>query len=117
MAASQPPREPEGVAGDAFLDALLGLDSVCRYLAIVVGEAARFGEDPGDAPGDGPGEGNDALLDPLLDPLLDALLGLVSVHRTVSLLLAAAGTEAGDGLDAGAPAPDTAPAWSREVLR
>lgn len=101
MAASHPPHDPDG---DAFLDALAGLDSVCRYLALVLGEAAR--------PGDAPGDANDELP----DDMIDALLGLVSVHRTVSLLLAAVPeVRAGEG--AGPPAPEAPAAWSREVLR
>jgi hypothetical protein len=106
MVASDPAHDPEG---DAFLDALAGLDSVCRWLAIVLGEAVPPG---GPDPGDGAGEAND---EGMPEGMIDALLGLVSVHRTVSLLLAAVPEMGGAAADP--PVPEEPPAWSREVLR
>jgi len=121
MAASHLPGEPEtvpeGGIDDAFLDALAGLDSVCRYLAIALGEARPGGPDPGDAPSEPPGEAHGESPEDMPEDMIDALLGLVSVHRTVSLLLAAVGTEVGDGIDEGEPGAGAPPAWSREVLR
>jgi len=92
--------DPERSIDDAFLDAVLGLDSLCRALGLTLDDAIR--------PGDG------SLVrapDDLPDDLVDALLGLISVRTTVALVLAAASSASARV----APASDAA--WSRELLR
>ena len=97
--------DPERSVDDAFLDAVVGLDSFCRALGLTLDDAIRGDGSLVRAPDDLP--------DDLPEDLIDALLGLVSVRTTVAVVVAAASsTSAGD-----APASDAASLWSREQLR
>jgi hypothetical protein len=98
--------DPAGPGDDAFVDALVGLAGVCRWLAGEAGEIERAtvtAGTPGDAGADAPAAE--------LDEPLAALLGLVSMRTTLSLVLAAL---CGDPADA---EPEAGAAWSRELLR
>jgi len=89
---------------DAFVDALVGLDRLCGWLAPV---DAAVGAGTGGADGDR----RDAA-DP--DELVDAVLGLVSLRTTLSLVLAALASEPADA------AEDPTAGWPempRELLR
>ena len=89
--------EPAAPGGDAFVDALLGLDRLCCWLEPVVHAPAVAGE---------PVDGG--------DDLLDAVLGLVSLRTTLALVLAAASSEPADVADEPAAGRSE---WSREHLR
>jgi uncharacterized membrane protein len=90
--------EPAAPGGDAFVDAVVGLDQLCRWLGPVVDAAA----------GGGAGEASDAAVG---DDLLDAVLGLVSLRTTLALVLAALDSEPPDVPDG------PAAGWSRDLLR
>ena len=88
--------DPECSIDDAFLDAVLGLDRLCRALGLALDDALEPADDP---------------LVRAPDDLVDALLGLISVRTTVALVVAAASSACARV----APAADAA--WSREQLR
>ena len=94
---ANPALEPEPPVDDVFLDAALGVERVVHHLGGVIDDAVLAG-DHSTAP-DVP------------DDLLDALLGLVSLRKTVALILAAASSSFAD------PAPPADATWSRELLR
>jgi len=100
---ANPALEPEPPVDDVFLDAALGVERVVHHLGGVIDDAVLAGDHPTapDAP-----DGHDAP-----DDLLDALLGLVSLRKTVALILAAASSSFAD------PAPPADATWSRELLR
>jgi hypothetical protein len=105
--------DPAGPDDDAFCDALAGLCRLCRQLALIAGDAATPG-----APLDLDIASEIADSEP--DELLDAVLGLVSLHTTADLLLAALGDALADDAPPGTPGTHDAPeppAWSRELLR
>ncbi|HEY0992981.1 MAG TPA: hypothetical protein VGD80_38275 [Kofleriaceae bacterium] len=102
--------DPERSIDDAFLDAVVGLDSFCRALGLTLDDAIQGDGSPVRAPDDLP------------EDLIDALLGLVSVRTTVALVVAAASSAS----PRVAPAADAASLsslwslwslWSREQLR
>jgi hypothetical protein len=99
MSANHTALEPEHPHGDAFLDAVLGVEYIVRHLGEVIDDAiedARADDSPA-------GERSDYLL--------DALLGLVSLRKTVVLIVAAAASDLAD------VAQSADAAWSRELLR
>jgi len=107
--------DPACAGDDAFVDALVGVDRVCRWLGAEVDRAevdraaATAGGDR-DAGGDGDGDVDpDAAAE--LDEPLAAVLGLVSLRTTLSLVIAALCGDPGDA------EPEVEAAWSRELLR
>jgi hypothetical protein len=97
-----PVLDPERPTDDAFLDAVLGLDRLCRALA-VLDDAIPSSDDAL--------RGSPDLPDDLPDDVLDVLLGAISIRTTVALVLAAAAS----ANPRSAPVADAA--WSRELLR
>lgn len=100
--------DPEHPIDDAFLDAVLGLDSLCRALGLTLDDAIQPG---------------DASLARAPDDLVDALLGLISLRTTVALVVAAASSASAsaaavaDAAESVAGAVVGSPEWSREQLR
>ena len=95
MSATPTALEPEHPLGDAFVDAVLGVERAICHL----------GEALDDSPTD------DATLAAGPDLLLDALLGLASLRKTIALILAAAASDLAD------VSPPADAAWHRELLR
>jgi hypothetical protein len=107
MSTSHAILDPACSGDDGFFDALIGLDRMCQYLALVLDDATPGGgaaSEPCDGSLDGPPD------EPPDGPLA-AVLGLVSMRTTVALLLDALRDERADTEPAGAAA------WSREHLR
>jgi hypothetical protein len=111
---------------DAFVDAVLGLDRLCAWLAVVFDEVVAPVLEP---PEPEPPE----LCEPIgsagppqpEDDLLDALLGLASLRTTVGLVLGAlceepaadaGGVELGGRASVGTGVTSSL-AWSRDQLR
>jgi hypothetical protein len=93
--------EPGGPGASTFVEALLGVMRVLRKIDNRLA-GPEFAEDAASSPGERE------------DEVVDALLGLLSVRRTVGLLVEALFA---DG-EASGPAASSAEArWSREVLR